>query len=420
MKTKTSDVTTKHSESGPQMRRWTEQRWLIDNVIRANGPEWDQPRLGNLAAALGPEAGADIAAIRDRVKKFADAAPAFEAVARRREARAREAEAAGSPVLARENYYMAANFWASAQWPIDENSPQNLAYNRSKRECFASYARLADHRVEAAWVPFDGKALPGWFHLPPGYAGGRIPCVVSIPGMDGYKERSVSLYGDRWLNRGVAVLVVEGPGQYESPTLGIYVTAQGWAETGTATFDWLAGRPEIDPERVGIIGSSFGSLFSTIAASHEPRFRGCAVISTCLEPGCHTIFEEASPTFKKRFMYMSGFTDETRFDEFRRTLTWEVHVDSLRMPYLCVAGEADELSPLVYTERMMAALKGPKQLVIYQDSRHSVGNVPATNLGPHPQSLMAEWMVARFAGKPLASERWFVDATGRVNASPLA
>jgi hypothetical protein len=119
-------------------------------------------------------------------------------------------------------------------------------------------------------------------------------------------------------------------------------------------------------------------------------------------------------------MYMSGFTDETRFDEFRRTLTWEVHVDSLRMPYLCVAGEADELSPLVYTERMMAALKGPKQLVIYQDSRHSVGNVPATNLGPHPQSLMAEWMVARFAGKPLASERWFVDATGRVNASPLA
>ena len=41
-------------------------------------------------------------------------------------------------------------------------------------------------------------------------------------------------------------------------------------------------------------------------------------MSICLEPGGHTIFEEASPTFKKRFMYMSGFTDEAEFDEFRK------------------------------------------------------------------------------------------------------
>ena len=41
-------------------------------------------------------------------------------------------------------------------------------------------------------------------------------------------------------------------------------------------------------------------------------------MSVCHEPGCHTIFEEASPTFKKRFMYMSGITDEAEFDKMRR------------------------------------------------------------------------------------------------------
>lgn len=28
----------------PRVRRWEAQRWLIDDVIRANGIDWDQPR----------------------------------------------------------------------------------------------------------------------------------------------------------------------------------------------------------------------------------------------------------------------------------------------------------------------------------------------------------------------------------------
>ena len=92
--------------------------------------------------------------------------------------------------------------------------------------------------------------------------------------------------------------------------------------------------------------------------ANEPRIKACAVMSACHEPGCHTIFEEASPTFKKRFMYMSGITDEDEFDAFRKKITWEGHADKIRAPYLCVAGEAEELSPLEYTERLMAALKG--------------------------------------------------------------
>jgi hypothetical protein len=138
------------------------------------------------------------------------------------------------------------------------------------------------------------------------------------------------------------------------------------------------------------------------------------VISTCLEPGCHTIFEEASPTFKKRFMYMSGFTDEQKFNEFCKTLSWEGHVDKIRCPYLCVAGEAEELSPLVHAERLVKQVKAPKQLVVYQDSRHSVGNVPAANLGPFPPVLVADWLAARLDGKPFASERWYVQANGSI------
>jgi hypothetical protein len=85
-----------------------------------------------------------------------------------------------------------------------------------------------------------------------------------------------------------------------------------------------------------------------------------------------------------------------------------------------VAGEADELSPLVYTERMVQAMRAPRQLVIYADSRHSVGNVPAANLGPFPLTLIADWLVARLNGKPFKNERWFVEPTGRIAAAALS
>jgi dienelactone hydrolase len=401
-------------------RRFTEQRWLLDNTIRSVGMDWDQPRSLYLSGPCGVEANADFAGLRQRITRLADASPAFEAVARRRAAKAEAAEHDKHLVTARDNYFMAAIHWGAAQWPIDENNEQNRFYNGQKRECYTKYARLADHHVEPVWIPLpNGQSLPAWFHLPPGYRGGRVPVVVSIPGMDSFKEMGVALYGDRWLSRGLAVLAVDGPGQYESPVLGIYFSMDAWIRTGTALVDWLLARPEIDPDRIGVSGNSFGSFFVTIAAAHEPRIRAVSVSAVCHEPGFHTIFEEASPTFKMRFMYMSGISAEAEFDEFRKGMTWQGHAERIRVPYLCVAGEFDELSPLGHTERLMRVLGGPKRLVVYQDSRHSVGNVPAANLGPFPPVLMADWMAATLDGASFPSEKWYVEASGRIVKTPL-
>jgi dienelactone hydrolase len=405
------------SEGGP--RRFTEQRWSLDNIIRANGIDWDQPRSIYLSSPCGVEANADFAAIRARVQKMADIGPAFESTAKRREAKARAAEGEGNMVTARDNWFMAAIHYGAAEWPYDDSGERHIELHNKKRECYGSYARLADHRIEAVSIPFKGKSVPAWFHLPPGYAGGKVPVVIAIPGMDSFKEVNVALANDRWMQRGMAVLSINGPGQYESALSGLYVSMQNWIEVGPVLVDWLLARPEVDGQKIGVTGTSFGSFFGTILTANEPRIAATAVSSTCLEPGCHTIFEEASPTFKKRFMWMSNYADEAKFDDFVKTLTWEGHVEKIRRPYLVLAGEADELSPLEHTERMIRTMTGPRQLVIYADSRHSVGNVPSANLGPFPFTLMADWLVARLSGKPFKSERWFVDATGRIATTPL-
>ena len=137
---------------------------------------------------------------------------------------------------------MAAVHWGAAQWPHDQNDETNIAYNNKKRECFAKYAGLADHSVEAAWVPFQGKAIPAWFHLPPGYQGGRVPVVIAVPGMDSYKEIQVALYGDRFLNRGMAVLAIDGPGPYEAPMLGVYFSSTTGSPPASR---WSTGSPGV-------------------------------------------------------------------------------------------------------------------------------------------------------------------------------
>jgi hypothetical protein len=103
------------SHQGPLTRRWTEQRWLLDNTIRSVGMDWDQPRSVYLSAPCGPQAAADFAAVRARIQKYADAAPAFEAAAKRREGVAKAALEAGDTVTARENYFTAAIHWGAAR-----------------------------------------------------------------------------------------------------------------------------------------------------------------------------------------------------------------------------------------------------------------------------------------------------------------
>ena len=109
-------------QRAPHTRRWTEQRWLVDNVIRSVGIDWDQPRSINYNAPCGPEANADFTAIRERVKKYADISPAFKSAARRREVKAQAAQDADEKVTARQNYFIAAIQYAASQWPHDENS----------------------------------------------------------------------------------------------------------------------------------------------------------------------------------------------------------------------------------------------------------------------------------------------------------
>jgi alpha-beta hydrolase superfamily lysophospholipase len=124
----------------------------------------------------------------------------------------------------------------------------------------------------------------------------------------------------------------------------------------------------------------------------------------------------ASPTFKLRFMYMAGIEDEAEFDRFAEDLTLDGR--DVRCPLLIVASEDDELSPIEHTYRLFNDVQTPKELVVYQGERHAIGG-SAGGLGPNWLTLVADWLRDRVDGRAMASQRVYVDVTGRGSATSL-
>ncbi len=313
-------------------RRFREQKWLLDSVISTIGLDWDLLRMGTVTAPIGFEGMGDWAVVAGKAKRFDEISPSFEEVAAGREARAREAERNSNEVTARESYLVASIYYGVAQWPIDEINERNLELNAKKLDCFARYASRAHHRIERVEIPMGEHVVPAWLHFP---VAGKppYPIVMMLPGMDTFKEKLVWAYGDKMLERGFAALAIDGPGQSEALMRGLRVTADNFADAGRAVLMWIDTRNDLDQDRIGVFGRSFGSYAATVLSNAiADRLRGVVVGLPCFEPGFTRIFEEASPTYKNRFMFMAGFEDEAQFDQFIQGFDLRTRVSNFAAP----------------------------------------------------------------------------------------
>ena len=213
----------------PTIRRFEEQRWLLDAVIRTVGIEWDQARIVAKARPIGPDAEHLFRACAQRIRKFDDINREFAREARRQQERAVAQEQEGRFVAARETYMTAALLWSLAAWPIFERNAALHHCDEQMNACYAGVVRHAPRPIARVEIPFGAKSLPAYLHLPRKPAAGeRFPCVLAVGGMDSSKENLVALYGDKLIERGFAVLAIDGPGQAESAGRGIHFTPQAW------------------------------------------------------------------------------------------------------------------------------------------------------------------------------------------------
>jgi dipeptidyl aminopeptidase/acylaminoacyl peptidase len=229
--------------------------------------------------------------------------------------------------------------------------------------------------------------------------------------MDMVKENS-PMYGDPYLERGIAMLMIDGPGQGASNVRKIRVTADNYVEAGVNAVDCLCSREDIDDTRLGLAGMSMGTYWGFRVAAAENRFKACAFMLPCWEGGMDTIFNSASPTFKINYMYMTGYDDEEAFDRFMETLTIEGLEAKISCPLMLVTGEDEDLSPMDVTLDVFGKVNQPKQLVMYEGMKHSI-DAPYIDYA-------ADWLCDWLSGKtPTTGEKVYIELSGREVTTPL-
>jgi dipeptidyl aminopeptidase/acylaminoacyl peptidase len=126
----------------------------------------------------------------------------------------------------------------------------------------------------------DGARVRGWLVLPEG-AGAENPAPLLL-WIHGGPVMSWNSWGWRWnpalaAARGYAVLL---PDPALSTGYGLDFIARGWSAWGEAPFtdlmaitDAVAAREDIDAQRTGAMGGSFGGYMANWVAAHTDRFR---------------------------------------------------------------------------------------------------------------------------------------------------
>jgi dipeptidyl aminopeptidase/acylaminoacyl peptidase len=115
----------------------------------------------------------------------------------------------------------------------------------------------------------------------------------------------------------------------------------------------LARYPFCDPERVGMLGGSYGGYMATaLAARHGGRFR-----AICSERAVNNMLsEEWSSDFATSFRIEHGPSHLDDPDEYMR-LSPITHVRDIDVPMLLIHSEDDLRCPIVQAEELFVALR---------------------------------------------------------------
>ncbi|MWG36167.1 alpha/beta hydrolase family protein [Halomarina oriensis] len=166
-------------------------------------------------------------------------------------------------------YYRTAEFFLSA-----DDHRRSTAYGRAV-ETFRSGLDALAVAADRLSIPYEDTRLPGYLFTSPDHDGPR-PTVVCLGGFDSLGEELYFLCGvPEALARGYTVVVFEGPGQ-GAPLREQGLTARpDWEHVVGPVLDETAERPEVDADRIALVGVSFGGYYAPRAAAFDDRVAAC-------------------------------------------------------------------------------------------------------------------------------------------------
>ena len=222
-----------------------------------------------------------------------------------------------------------------------------------------------------------GSRGRGTLYLPKGSTLAPQAAICALPGL-GEGTRSLEPLATHLAERGFVVLVLE-LSTLEYPDLLALIPS------GVA---YLAAHPEVDPQRIGVLGVDLGADLAIRSASGDEQVRAVAALSPILSlqdpvgettgPGLHILAE---------MPYLQGMRWARATKGLVSRLASLEHLPQDR-PCLLLCGGEDRLAP----QCQRTVFEGPEMMVIEGEKRFSLPRSPAAI------SLTADWFQERLGG----------------------
>jgi len=298
--------------------------------------------------------------------------------------RAEDAIAHGRTMTARGWHLYASACYRTGQAVLPDSKPDKARLYRKAIEHFGNAGELTDPPFEHRLVAYGTRQVRTWLIRP---AVPRPPTVVVLGGFDGWREEH-EFASRPLLERGIAVVLMEAPGQGETRIFGRNFMHEGYEHAFSAVLDMVRADSRL-ADSVGIWGNSFGGCLAARAALADKRFRAVCVNGGSVQPA---EVLERFPRLTSRVQDLFGLDDPDR----ARTALESFRLDagqlaSLTAPLLVLHGAPDRIF-LIENARSMHAWAGSadKTFREWADGEHCIYNhAEERNL------LVADWFTDR-------------------------
>jgi dipeptidyl aminopeptidase/acylaminoacyl peptidase len=218
------------------------------------------------------------------------------------------------------------------------------------------------------WKSFDGKEIWGLLLTPPGYQHGRIPMIVYCHGgpIGGYTygifpqfahiPGQVDPYpAEAMASAGMAILFPMPRGGSGYGVAGFRAIINRWGEDDykdiMAGVDAMIAQGIADPDRLGVMGASYGGYMTDWIVTQTGRFKAASTAASVSDLTNMYYFSDGGDVMAEYF----GFPWEDAASLIQHSAI--THVRNVTTPLLMQHGESDNRVPLSQAQEFYKSLK---------------------------------------------------------------
>ena len=260
---------------------------------------------------------------------------------------------AGDITTARRAFFRSCSYWRHSEFFLGSSDPRREQAYVEGTTNFRRAVDLTDRVIERIEVPFEGKTMDGYI-VRPDNTGEKRPTVLFLGGADSWAEELYFLGGSEFPARGMNLVMVDTPGRGSSLRFKEMYSRPDYEVPVAAILDFLEARDDVDADRFGLAGVSFGGYYAPRAAAYEPRVK--AVAAWCGTWSILTDFYEFYPPLQEQLQWLTGSKNDAEAREKLAKFTLDGVAEKLNVPVYVMHGTKDIIMDINGAQRFVDAL----------------------------------------------------------------